>query len=52
MEKTLLDHCTENLARFKCPRNIDFIDRIPRLPTGKLLRRELRESYHGHTGSG
>jgi long-chain acyl-CoA synthetase len=35
----------ENLARFKCPRTIAFVDELPRLPTGKLLRRRLRDDY-------
>jgi acyl-CoA synthetase (AMP-forming)/AMP-acid ligase II len=34
-----------NLAAFKCPRAVDFDDELPRLPTGKLLRREVRARY-------
>ncbi len=30
---------------YKCPRSVDFVDELPRLPTGKLLKRELRERY-------
>ena len=33
------------LAAYKCPRSVDFVDTLPRLPTGKLLKRELRERY-------
>ena len=33
------------IAKFKCPKTIDFIDRLPRNPSGKILRRELREPY-------
>ena len=29
----------------KCPRSIDFIDQLPRLPTGKLYKRILRDRY-------
>ena len=34
-----------DLAHYKCPVSIDFVDELPRLPTGKLLKRELRERY-------
>jgi fatty-acyl-CoA synthase len=30
-----------NLARFKVPRDVEFLDRLPRNPTGKILKREL-----------
>jgi len=33
------------LASFKCPRRIDFVAELPRLPTGKLLKRVLRDAY-------
>ncbi len=33
------------LAKFKWPRSIDFIDELPREPTGKLLKRKLRDPY-------
>jgi long-chain acyl-CoA synthetase len=29
----------------KCPRSIDFADELPRLPTGKLYKRVLRDRY-------
>lgn len=41
--------CRENLARFKCPRTFDFIDEMPRLPTGKLYKKSLRDSYWATT---
>jgi long-chain acyl-CoA synthetase len=34
-------HCTERLARFKVPSVIEFIDELPRTPTGKVARRQL-----------
>jgi fatty-acyl-CoA synthase len=40
-EDELLAHVRANLARFKVPREVVFVDRIPRTPTGKVLRREL-----------
>jgi long-chain acyl-CoA synthetase len=45
----LLVHAGTHLARFKVPRSIDFTDELPRLPTGKLYKRLLRERYwEGH----
>ncbi|MFF0816780.1 AMP-binding protein [Rhodococcus sp. NPDC003318] len=41
----LIDHCRRNLATFKAPRSIDFVDRLPRLPTGKLNKKALRAPY-------
>ncbi len=37
----LLAYCGTHLARFKCPRAITLVDELPRLPTGKLLKRLL-----------
>lgn len=37
----------ERLSPVKTPRRIDFIPELPRLPTGKLLKRQLREALHG-----
>jgi acyl-CoA synthetase (AMP-forming)/AMP-acid ligase II len=41
----LLALCRSRLAGFKCPRRIDFDVDLPRLPTGKLLKRVLIERY-------
>ncbi len=41
----LIAHCQERLAKFKCPTSADFVDAIPRNPSGKMLKRELREPY-------
>jgi long-chain acyl-CoA synthetase len=35
----------ERLAHFKCPTSIDFADALPRNPSGKVLKRELRAPY-------
>ena len=43
----LIDHCRAHLAHYKCPTTVDFVDELPRLPTGKLLKRELRARYAG-----
>jgi len=34
-------HVRENLARYKAPRDVVFLDELPRNPTGKVLKREL-----------
>jgi long-chain acyl-CoA synthetase len=41
----LIAFCREHLARIKCPRTIDFAAEFPRSPTGKLLKRPLRDRY-------
>ncbi len=45
LEKELLDFCFENLAKFKVPRSIDFLDDFPRDPNGKVYKRKLRDPY-------
>ena len=41
----LLAFCSQHLSRQKVPRSIDFEDELPRLPTGKLYKRQLRDRY-------
>jgi fatty-acyl-CoA synthase len=43
-EDVLKEYVRENLARFKVPREIVFLDELPRNPTGKILKRVLAES--------
>jgi fatty-acyl-CoA synthase len=38
----LIEHCRANLARFKVPAAVTFVDALPRNPSGKVLKRELR----------
>jgi long-chain acyl-CoA synthetase len=42
-ERELEEHCRERLARFKWPKTIEIVDRLPRHVTGKVLRRMLRD---------
>ena len=41
----IIAYAREHLAGFKCPKSVDFIDALPRNPSGKILRRELREPF-------
>ena len=44
-EKEIIEYCKANAADYKKPRSVDFIDELPRNPSGKLLKRILREPY-------
>jgi long-chain acyl-CoA synthetase len=37
--------CRQRLAHYKCPTSVDFVETLPRNPSGKILKRELREPY-------
>ncbi len=37
----LIEYCRGRLAHFKCPRDVEFVDALPRLDTGKLVKRKL-----------
>jgi fatty-acyl-CoA synthase len=41
-EDEVRDFVKENLARYKVPRDVTFLEELPRNPTGKVLKRELR----------
>ena len=47
----LIAFCREHLAHLKCPRSVDFTDQLPRLPTGKLYKKALRDTYWGQSRS-
>jgi len=51
LEEELLAYAREHVAHFKCPRSVDFVDELPRLPTGKLYKRLLKDRYWGKTDS-
>src|SRR5437879_8719607 len=44
----LIAFCSKHLSRQKCPRSIDFEAELPRLPTGRLYMRVLRDRYCGN----
>jgi fatty-acyl-CoA synthase len=43
-EEDIKKHVKSNLAGYKVPRDVEFVDELPRTSTGKVLKRELRES--------
>jgi acyl-CoA synthetase (AMP-forming)/AMP-acid ligase II len=47
LAQELTAFCRGKLAGFKCPRSVVFVAELPRLPTGKLLRRRVREEHAG-----
>ncbi|HEV8312249.1 MAG TPA: long-chain-fatty-acid--CoA ligase [Burkholderiaceae bacterium] len=44
-EAELIAHCKRLIAGYKCPKSVDFIDALPRLPSGKVSKVELRKRY-------
>ena len=47
----LIAFCRDHIAHYKCPRSVDFEAELPRLPTGKLYKRLLRDRYWGASDS-
>jgi long-chain acyl-CoA synthetase len=45
LSRDILEWARARLARYKCPRSIDYTDELPRLPSGKIQRRLVREPY-------
>jgi long-chain acyl-CoA synthetase len=41
----LIAFCKKNLARYKAPKSVEFVDALPKNPSGKILKKELREKY-------
>ena len=41
----IMEYCKQNLASFKRPRMVEFVNELPRNPMGKVLKRVLREKY-------
>jgi acyl-CoA synthetase (AMP-forming)/AMP-acid ligase II len=44
-EQQIIDTAKQYLASYQKPRTVDFVDSLPKAPTGKILKRELREPY-------
>ncbi|WP_355660374.1 AMP-binding protein [Halomonas salifodinae] len=43
--ETVKAHCRKHLARYKVPRQVAFVDDLPKSPIGKVLRKDLRADY-------
>lgn len=49
IQDRLIAHCREHLAHYKCPTSVDVVDELPRNPTGKVLKYQLRAPHwRGH----
>ena len=46
-EAAVLAHCRRYLAGFKTPKRVVFAESLPKNPSGKVLKRELRQTYGG-----
>ena len=51
LEAEIMGYARERIAHYKCPKSVDFRAELPRLPTGKLYKRLLKDEYWGKTGS-
>jgi len=49
-EPEVIAFCRERLAHFKCPKSVVVTDALPRNPSGKIVKRELRERYRANAG--
>ncbi len=47
LEAEIVAYCRANIAHYKCPRTVDFVDELPRTETGKMAKRKLRARYWG-----
>jgi fatty-acyl-CoA synthase len=45
-DKEIIAHCKEKLAGFKCPKKVVIADKLPKNPSGKILKRELKEKFN------
>ncbi len=44
-EEEIINFCKDKLARYKAPKSVEFVDALPKNPSGKILKRELRDKY-------
>jgi acyl-CoA synthetase (AMP-forming)/AMP-acid ligase II len=46
-EQEIIDEAKRHLASYQKPKSVSFVDSLPKAPTGKILKRELRKLYGG-----
>ncbi len=44
-EQEIIEHCRKNLAGYKCPKIVKFVEELPKNPAGKIMKRELKEMF-------
>jgi long-chain acyl-CoA synthetase len=44
LAQALVDYCRERIANYKCPRQVFFWSELPRLPTGKIAKKDVRQT--------
>jgi acyl-CoA synthetase (AMP-forming)/AMP-acid ligase II len=44
-EAELIEYCGTRIARYKRPKSVDFVEDLPRLPSGKVRKNVLRDQY-------
>jgi acyl-CoA synthetase (AMP-forming)/AMP-acid ligase II len=44
-EAEIIAEASKHLASYQKPKTVDFVDALPKAPTGKILKRELRDPY-------
>jgi long-chain acyl-CoA synthetase len=49
LEQELIAFCRGRLAHFKCPRAVEFTERLPRQDNGKIYKRRLRDDYRARS---
>ena len=47
-EAQVIEHCAARMAQFKVPKGVAFVETLPKNPTGKLLKRELRKHFDSY----
>ncbi len=45
LESQVMEHCAKRMAHFKAPKGVIFVDALPKNPSGKILKRELRQRF-------
>lgn len=51
LAQELIAYCRDRLSALKCPRSVDFVAKLPRTDTGKLLKREVKRAYWPQAGN-